>query len=639
MPRDAGAGPTSDAGFRDPFSFHGTNIFAPLDWPDPDRTRTGSGAPGPDYWEQRVDYTIDAVLHEAERSVSATATVTYHNNSPDALDYMWLHLEQNLFRADSTGALTKEPGSRFGYREGFHGGFDIEYVRSGGKDLALHVYDAMGRIDLPEPIAPGAMYTFEIGWTFNIPPFGADRLAMEDVDQGTIFEIAQWFPAVAVYDDVDGWNTMGYLGQGEFYTDYGDFDVRITSPRSHVVVSSGVLKNAGEVLTPAAQERLGEALAGDETVTIRTAAEVGQASSWPAGDGPLTWRFTARDVRTFAWASSAAFIWDAAGLTIEDSPLAPNNRVLVEAVYPNEGQDTWKEAVQMARHAIGFNSKMWHAYPYPVAVNVNGRVGGMEYPGIVFCGGRHSREGLYGVTDHEFGHNWFPMLVNSDERRYAWMDEGFNTFINIYTRGDFFGNSPGNGRGSAEDFLSNQAQNNQQPMMTYPDNIWRGRLGYLGYGKPADALWQLRENVLGHERFDRAFREYIDRWAFKHPQPSDFFRTIEDVAGMDLSWFWRGWFYSTATLDQAVVNVENKDDGSWVYVDLENRLDMVMPVTLEVEYDDGAVETRDLPVEIWVTTNAWTVGWDPAGRKVERVTVDPKGILPDSDRSNNEWKR
>ncbi len=636
--RNAPAGPTFDAAFRSPTGFQNRHIFAPLeDWPDPDRVRLGSGAPGPDYWQQRVNYQIDATLHEAERSVSARAKVTYHNNSPDTLTYLWLHLEQNLFKPDSIGALSKEPGSRFGYREGFDGGFHIEHLASAGHDLELHVYDTMGRIDLDEPIGPGETFVFHISWSFNIPPFGADRLAVEEVEQGPIFEIAQWFPAVAVYDDVDGWNTMGYLGQGEFYTDFGDFDVRITAPREHIVVAGAVLQNPAGVLTPEARERYERAKASDETVTIRAADEVGDPASWPEGEGPLTWHFKAEQTRTFAWASSASFIWDGAGVDIPGCPHAPDGRVFAQAAYPKEAE-AWVEAVQMARHCLDFNSRQWHPYPYPVAVNVNGRVGGMEYPGIVFCGGRNHREGLYGVTDHEFGHNWFPMLVNTDERRYAWMDEGFNTFINIYTKSDFFGNYPDDARGMAGDVLNNQRQDNQQPMMSFPDQIWRGRLGYLAYGKPAAALWQLRENVLGEERFDRAFREYIDRWAFKHPQPADFFRTMEDVAGMDLAWFWRGWFYSTATLDQAVVRVEHDQEDDWVYVDLENRRDMVMPVTIEVEYDDGQVEQRGLPVDIWTTTNAWTVGWNPNGRKVVRVKLDPKGMLPDMDESNNEWK-
>ena len=635
--RRAPAGPTNDEAFRQPFGFQGQTIFAPLDWPDPDRVRLGSGAPGPDYWQQQADYSIDAVLHAEDRAVSATATVTYHNNSPDTLTYLWLHLEQNLFKPDSIGALSKEPGSRFGYREGFDGGYKVESLTSGGEPLELHVYDTMGRIDLDDPIEPGEVFRFEIAWRFNIPPFGADRLAIEDVEQGAVFELAQWFPAVAVYDDVDGWNTLGYLGQGEFYTNFGDFDVRITAPRDHIVVAGGVLQNPWEVLTPDARKRFERALWSEETLAIRSAEEVGDPASWPDGDGPLTWHFKLPQARTFAWASSDAFIWEAAGLDVNGSAMTNNDRVLVQAAYPKEGLKTWPEAVQMARHCIDFNSRQWHPYPYPVAVNVNGRVGGMEYPGIVFCGGRWNARGLYGVTDHEFGHNWFPMLVNTDERRYAWMDEGFNTFINIYTKTDYFGSYSDGGRGRPENVVDNQSMNNQQPMMSYPDQIWRGRLGYMAYGKPAAALWQLRENVLGAERFDRAFREYINRWAFKHPQPSDFFRTIEDTAGADLSWFWRGWFYSTATLDQAVVNVEQDEQKDWVYVDLENNLDMVMPVTLEVEYDDGEIEQRDLPVEIWTTTNAWTAGWSPKGRKVVRVKLDPKGFLPDMDESNNQW--
>ncbi|MFG0242097.1 MAG: M1 family metallopeptidase [Phycisphaerales bacterium JB054] len=635
--RSSPAGPTFDSAFRAPTGFQGTHIFAPLDWPQANRVRLGSGAPGVDYWQQKVDYSIDATLHAEERAVSGRATVTYHNNSPDTLSYVWLHLEQNLFREDSVGALSKEPGSRFGYREGFEGGYAITSLTSDGRDLEMAVYDTLGRIDLDDPIEPGETFTFQIAWSFNIPPFGADRLAVEDVEQGAVFELAQWFPAVVMYDDIDGWNTLGYLGQGEFYTNFGDYDVRITAPRSHVVVSSGLLQNASDVLTDEAKARYERARRSTETVTIRSAEEVGDPASWPAGEEPLTWAFEAKNVRTFAWASSDAFIWDGANLEISDRGTMHDGNVFVQAAYPKEGIEHWQNAVAMAQHSIGFNSAQWHPYPYAVAVNVNGRVGGMEYPGIVFCRARRSERSLYGVTDHEFGHNWFPMMVNTDERRYAWMDEGFNTFLNIYTKADYFDETDENGRGTPGRMVSSQSRDNQQPIMSYPDQIWRGRLGYLAYGKPAAALWQLRENVLGPERFDRAFREYIDRWAFKHPQPADFFRTMEDVAGADLAWFWRGWFYSTSELDQAVVAVEENEDGDWVYVDLENRRDMVMPVELEVEYDDGSTDFRRLPVEIWATTNAWTAGWNPKGRRVVRVTLDPNGMLPDFDESNDEW--
>ncbi len=631
------AGATSDAGFRTAGP-DGTTIFSPLDLPAASVVRLGSGAPGPAYWQQRADYRIDATLHESEQAVSATGTITYHNNSPDTLGFIWLHLEQNLFRADSLGSLSKEPGSRFGYREGFEGGYEIGPVTVNGTPVELHVHDTLGRIDLPNPLEPGRSITIDLSWRFNVPPFGVDRLAIDEVEQGAIFQIAQWFPAVSVYDDVHGWNTLPYLGQGEFYTNFGDYEVSITAPRSHVVVATGVLTNAAEVLTTAARERLDRAVTSDETVVIRRAEDVGVPASWPAGDGPLTWRFSASNARTFAWASSAAFVWDAAGLDVRGSAQAPNGRVLVQSAYPKEALPLWDEATQMARHAINFNSRQWHPYPYPTAVNVNGRVGGMEYPMIVFCAERRNERGLYGVTDHEFGHTWFPMMVNTDERRYAWMDEGFNSFMNVYTIRDRYGEQARDRRSDVDAFTAQMTRGQQQPIApTYADHVWCGRLGFLMYGKPAAALVLLREEVLGEERFDAAFRAYIDRWAFKHPQPADFFRTMEDVAGADLAWFWRGWFLSTATLDQAVTGVEHSDDGSWVRVHLASRRDMVMPVRMRVSYDCGTVEDRRLPAEIWATTSLWTDGWNPGGRRVVEVVVDPGNALPDADRSNNRW--
>lgn len=633
------AGPTSGAGFRAPFGFQGTNIFAPLPWPSPDALRTASGAPGPAYWQQRADYEIDASLDAESRHIDARAVVTYHNNSPDRLDYLWLHLEQNVFKPDSAGALSKEPGTRFGFADPsghFEPGCDLRALRIAGVEVPVGVYDTMARVDLPVPIDPGGSLRFEVEWGFDIPEYGIDRMGIEDFAAGPVFEIAQWFPAVAVYDDIDGWNTLGYLGQGEFHTDFGDFDVRITAPREHVVVASGELVNAASVLTPEALSRFQRARASDRTVVIRGADEVGDPASIPSGDGPLTWVFHARDARTFAWASSAAFVWDAAGVSAPGSAQAPRSRVLVQSAYSVEALPLWGDATQMARHSIEFNSRQWHPYPYPCAINVNGIVGGMEYPGIVFCGERVDRHGLYGVTDHEFGHTWFPMLVSNDERRHAWMDEGFNTFMNIYTYRDYFQQPAGDDSTRDMDALAAEMlQPQMQPIATFPDRIWQGRLGYLAYDKPAAGLWLLREEILGHERFDRAFREYIRRWAFKHPQPVDFYRTIEDVAGADLAWFWRGWFETNATLDQRVARVTR--EGDWVRVDLVNAGEMVMPVELLVTYDDDSTETRRLPVEVWATTNLWTAGWDAGSRRVVRVEVDPRAAFPDIDRANNTW--
>lgn len=644
--RNAAWGPTADDGFRDPFGFNGESIFDELDWPAPNQYRAGSGAPGHAYWQQQVDYVIDATLDAEANSIEATATVTYHNNSPDSLDYVWLHLEQNLFRPDAIGALANEPESRFGYRGETEGGYKIRSLTSGGNALSMQTYDTMGRIDLDAPIKPGETWSFDISWTFNIPEFGADRMAMQHNEQGTTYEIAQWIPTVANYDDVHGWNTLPYLGQGEFYTNFGDYTVRITAPRDHVVVASGLLQNPGDVLTAKARQRLEEAWKSEETVFVREATEVGNPESWPAGDGPLTWVFKSEQMRTFAWASSAGFIWDAASIANSGGAHAVDGRTLIQAVYPKEAIDGWSDAVEMAQHAVAFNSEMWYPFPYASATNVHGSVGGMEYPGIVFCGARRGGRGLYGVTDHEFGHNWFPMLVNTDERRYPWMDEGFNTFINMYTAPDYYDQDPPDGsQRSNRRRRGGGTMSNQQPIYTYPDRMWRGRLGYLAYAKPGAGLLLLREGILGHERFDAAFKTYIQRWAFKHPQPADFFRTMEDVSGMDLAWFWRGWFYTNATLDQSIAGVEQVDDYDgqtdgdqpWVFVDLENHGDMVMPVWMEVTYDDGTTERHDLPVEIWYSTNKWTAGFDPGSRTVTRVVIDPQTILPDTDRGNNRW--
>lgn len=620
---------------RAPQPRRGETIFSPIDLPAPTASRSASGVPGPAYWQQRADYTIEAVLDEDERTILGRAVITYTNNSPEALDYLWVHLEQNLFRPESAGALSVDPGTRFGYREGTQGGMEVRSVRAEGRELPHRVYDTLMRVDLPEPLAPGGdRLTFEITWTFRIPPFGADRLGMEDLGQGVVFQLAQWFPAVAKYDDVNGWNAMPYLGQGEFYTDFGDYDLRITVPRDHIVAATGVLENPEEVLTPTQIERLERAAQSAETVLIRSPEEVGDPASRPAGEGPLTWRFKAQDVRTVAWTSSPAFIWDAAGLVV--GPEGAERHVLVQSVYPKEALPLWSKSTEMLRFAIEDYSERWHPYPYPTAVNVNGIVGGMEYPMIIFCRERHDERGLYDVTTHEIGHNWFPMLVNTDERRHAWMDEGFNTFINHYSMLARFGED-GEDADFMDEFATEMREAGPTPIVAYPDQIPRRELGYLAYGKPAVGLLLLREQILGPDRFDPAFRRYIREWAFKSPQPSDFFRCMEDAAGADLDWFWRGWFMETGLLDQAVADVEVDAREEVVRVTFENRGELVMPVVYRVFYGDGTEETRRLPVEAWFTTNRWTTQWPSRGRTVREVVIDPDRVFPDVDRENNVW--
>ena len=657
---DAAADPASssaafeaDSPWRVPGPPLDTTIFSPLNLPTPSTVRTASGLPGPDYWQQKVDYDIDATLDAENKRLTATARVTYTNHSPYELPYLWVHLEQNLFRSDSHGTLSTPPGSRFNNRAGTEGGFELAFLRAYGYDLEYDVHDTLARISLREPVAAnGGQFVFDMGWSFAIPDYGADRMGIQSNEQGLVFEMAQWFPAVANFDDVRGWNALPYLGQGEFYTNFGDYDVRLTVPRSHLVVATGVLQNEADVLTPTQVERLATARATTQTTIIRGAEEVADPASRPQGDGPLTWHFQARNVRTFAWASSEAFVWDAAGIDWGDG--SPG--VLVQSVYPKEAMPVWSDhSTDALRFSIEHYSAKWFRYPYPSATNVNGVCGGMEYPMIIFCGGRGSMEGLFGVTTHEIGHNWFPMVVNTDERRYAWMDEGFNSFVNHYawmawngareavaageieSTSEFAAHDNVDPQASAQDLGGTLADPDLQPIDVPADQIKPWHLGLLEYGKTAAGLRLLREHILGPERFDKAFRRYVAAWAFKSPQPADFFRCMEDAAGIDLAWFWRGWFLEATHLDQAVTGVTYSDDGATARVTLRNRGRMVMPVTLEVAYLNGTTEDRALPVAVWHYTDEWTTEFPVGEARIASVTVDPDLILPDSDRSNNTW--
>lgn len=613
---------------------HNLETFKSIDLPSPNSYRAASGEPGPDYWQQRVDYKIQVALDPSSNRLTGSETITYTNNSPHELDYLWIQLDQNLFKPGSRGSTMQPAESRWrGAFEG--GGFDIsrvELLRDGSREAAKYLIDdTRMRIALDQPMpAGGSVIEIELDFGFTIPQYGADRMGRLDVQRGTVYEFAQWYPRMYVFDDVNGWNPLPYLGQGEFYLGYGDFDMEITIPRDFIVVSTGELLNDRDVLTQEQRSRLDRARGSAETVMIVAPEEVGRQETRPAGDGPLTWKFRAENVRDVAWAASQAFIWDAASW--ED--------VLTMSVYPHEGLGTpgnpgWEESTQYVRHSIQHYSTMWYPYPYPVAINVAGIVGGMEYPMIVFCGVRARGQALFGVTDHEFGHEWFPMIVGSDERRHAWMDEGFNTFMNYYSNVAFYGeNAERTGRLTA-DYIAGlmESEISDQPIFANADLLRREGLGFLAYRKPAKGLLLLREYILGPERFDPAFREYIRRWAYKHPQPADFFRTIEDVAGERLDWFWRGWFFSTDVLDQAVTNVTVGEAGSIVTV--EHQEGLVMPVELEISFTNGSSERRRIPVEAFATTNVFS---ERVNGSVAGVTIDPDGLLPDIDRGNNSWQ-
>ncbi len=617
------------------------NIFSPLDLPTPNRIRTATGMPGPDYWQQQVDYRMEVVLDAETESVSAVANITYTNNSPEPLEFLWLSLEQNLFKSDSLGGLSTPPGARFSAGDQFKGGYSIQHVRAGEQDLTLNIYDTLGRLELPAPLAAnGGKFEFQIAWSFNIPEYGVDRMGIRRVRAGKIFQLAQWFPHVCKYDDVHGWNTLPYLGQGEFYTDFGTFDVKITAPRGHVVLGTGVLKNPQEVLTEQQLTQLALASASRQTVIIRSEEEVGTPAAAPEGEGPLTWHFLAEKVRSFAWTSSDATIWDAAAVQWEDG-----ETVLVQSVYPAEARGAWSESTQMLRHSILHYSEKWFRYPYPTAINVNGNVGGMEYPMIIFCGGDNDREGLYFVTSHEIGHNWFPMVVNTDERRHAWMDEGFNTFLNFYDRLEVFdevvnGASPASPMppSSLRAFGRFNANPEHQPIMLPADQIEPNMLGQLAYFKPGASMQYLREEIVGPARFDAAFKQYIRAWAFKSPQPADFFRCMENGTGMNLDWYWRGWIVENLALDQGIDSVTQGRRRRPAEIVLKNLGEMVMPVTLRIEFEDDTTKDMNLPVQIWHYTNLWAVNVETDGKAIKSVVVDPERRLPDVRRTNNTWR-
>ena len=648
---------------RAPGAGRGTN-FSPPALPSPSAQRAASGAPGAGYWQQRADYAIDATLDAANREITANGTIAYTNNSPDELRFVWLNLEQNLFRSDSDGALITKPNARFGNRDRSgkeQGGFGIERVTVGGRPVTLHEYGTVGRIDLDTALPPGGRIEIAVWWSFRVPTYGSDRMGIAECADGDVFEIAQWFPSVCVYDDVHGWNTLPYLGQGEFYADFGDYEVRLTVPASHVVAGCGELANAPDVLDPETYERWKKARVSGRTFTIRSGEDVDrenkESHAERGGAQTKTWIFKARNVRTFAWASSSAFIWDGCSAIVPEKGAGPpggqgGEPVFCQSFYPREAKPAWSPETkaggssQFLRASIEHYSKMWMAYPYSTASNVHGVVGGMEYPGLAFCGARDDSKGLWGVTTHEIGHTWFPMVVGSNERRHAWMDEGLNTFMNYYATKERYPDSEPH-RGGPARYAREQPRRFSQPIMTPAEQYDQGTLGELAYDKTATGLVLLRETILGHERFDRAFREYCRRWAFKHPSPADFFRTMEDVAGMDLGWFWRGWFYSTGVLDQAVTTVMQPSEGGArdkgfarvTFVQRGGAAGLIMPVYYRLTLDDGTSEDRHVPVEGFFTSDRFTAVIDTRGKSIRSVEVDPEGRMPDVDRSNNVWNK
>ncbi|GAA4436985.1 M1 family metallopeptidase [Ravibacter arvi] len=619
-------------------------LFHPLYNSQPgNEFRAASGTPGAAYWQNRADYKIDVTLDENKKMLNGTVEITYKNNSPEELRHLWLQLDQNSFNTASKGGKTTPiTGGRFGNVD-FNGGNTLSEVsvqQGKGKWQAARyiVDDTRLQIRLDHPVLPkGDVIKVKIGFSYTIPDYGSDRTGILDTKNGTIFEVAQWYPRMYVYDDIEGWNVMPYLGAGEFYLEYGDFEYAVTVPWDHIVAGSGELINPAEVLTREQIDRLAKASKSDATVFIRTAEEVKDPASRPKQSGMLTWKFRCKEARDIAWATSKAFIWDAAKMNI-----AGDRTALAQSVYPEEsaGDNAWGRSTEYVKGSIEFYSQYVMPYTYPVATNVAGLVGGMEYPGIVFCNYSAKTDRLWGVTDHEFGHNWFPMIVGSNERKYAWMDEGLNTFINFLATENFNNGEYRNGRFDDLHRLAPSIfRDYADPIMTIPDVIQTNNLGWEAYYKPAIGLKMLREIVLGKDRFDYAFREYTRRWAFKHPTPYDFFRSMEDASGEKLGWFWKGWFFENYKLDQGVKEVSyiEQDPEKGSVITIENYEQWAMPVTIEIEESDGKKTRVNLPVEVWQRGNRWSF---KAGTRLplKSVTVDPDKQLPDVDPRNNTWK-
>lgn len=606
--------------------------FKPFFYPQTGtETRSASGQPGHAYWQNSADYHLSVSLNESKKEITGTAEIKYTNNSPDKLSFLWLQLDQNLFAKDSRGnAVVPLSGSRNGaHGETFDGGYTIKSVKLDGKEVKYTITDTRMQVDLPVELkARGGVAKIAIEYSFISPEYGSDRMGVQDTKNGKIFTMAQWYPRMCVYDDVMGWNTLPYVGASEFYLEYGDITANITVPANHYVVASGELLNENEVYSKEETNRWNQARNSDKTVMIRPESEIGKNKS----SGTKTWKFKITQARDFAWASSASFILDAARINL------PNGKKsLAISAYPVEstGEKAWGRSTEYTKAAIEHYSNKWYGYTYPAATNVAGNEGGMEYPGIVFCHMDSKGEDLWGVTDHEFGHNWFPMIVGSNERLFAWMDEGFNTFINeisteAFNKGEYYRKKH---LGQAGNFFMND---NLEPVMVGPDNMKERSIAALAYYKPGAGLSILRESILGPEKFDKAFRTYIDRWVFKHPTPWDFFHTMENVSGEELTWFWRGWFFNKWKIDQAVKSAKyiDGDFKKGVQITVENIGQLPMPTTVQLKFKDGTSKNVRIPIEVWKRNTEWTFKVD-SDKEIKEVQIDPDSQIPDTNLNNN----
>jgi hypothetical protein len=620
-------------------TFDPRETFAPFTYPQPATAyRSGSGMPGPLFWQNRADYDLAATLDPVRNTLVGKATIHYTNNSPDALDVLWLQMDENRFTQDARGNFTSDRMAK-AHTDGYR--VATVTVEQGGKPAKASyiISDTRMQVRLPEPVtARGGKVSVTIEYSYDLPGDFGGRTGFAPSKNGNIYEMAQWYPRMCVYDDQRGWDTAPYLNS-EFYLEYGDVDYAVTVPSNMIVAGSGELVNPEDVLTATQRERLEKARGSDKTVMIRTPAEVTDPSGRPRKDGTLTWKFRMKNTRDVAFGASTSYVWDAARINLPEG-----RKALAMSVYPVEsvGDASWGRSTEYLKASVEHFSTRWYPYPYPVAVNEGGSAAsGMEYPGIVFDPMKASAKDLHMVTAHEIGHTWFPMIVGSDERRNAWMDEGFNTFIDVYeadafNKGEFAPKRDGEyapkGGNPVDEILPLLADQDAPSLLMGADMVKEKYRHPATYFKAALGLVLLREQIVGPERFDPAFRKYIATWAYRHPTPSDFFRLMESETGEDLGWFWRGWYANNWQLDMAVTGL----DGAKVTV--ANLDQLVMPATLRVTFDDKSTRDIRIPVETWQQHKSFDVVV-PGRKKIVGATLDPDHAIPDRDRSNNRWPR
>jgi hypothetical protein len=687
----------------------------------PNMFRTASGAPGPAYYQQQADYKIDVELDDKNTKLYGTETITYTNNSPDVLEYLWVQLDQNQHAADSPSKLVdsqkmNEAYSPAGFsreylQQQFDGGFKLEYVKDAtGKPMKYTINQTMMRIDLPTPLKHGEKVSFSIKWWYNINNYqvigGRSGYEHFDKDGNNLYVIAQFYPRMAVYNDVEGWQNMQFWGAGEFTLPFGNFEVNITTPADHILDGTGDLQNRAEVLTAAQVKRWDLATKTFDKPVVVVTQDEATASEKGFSTKKKTWKFKATNVRDFAFSSSRKFIYDAMAVQLG------GKTVMAISLYPKEANPLWGDkSTRIVAHTLKTYSKYTFDYPYPKAISVSAEDQGMEYPMICWNYGRPDEKGVVserikwgmaGVIIHEVGHNFFPMIVNSDERQWTWMDEGLNSFVEFLTEQEYDPNFPTR-RGPAANIVPYMSGDQKflEPIMSNSETIHQ--FGNNAYGKPATGLNILREVVMGHELFDHAFKTYANRWMFKHPTPEDFFRTMEDASAVDLDWFWRGWFYTTDYVDIGIADVkqyyvtdekpkENKEtnirkgrfgqeQGPFVYMvtdgkdkafdkkdvkllnDFVNEKlttedntslkqpkyfyeltfnkpgGMLMPIIVQLNYEDGTSETQTFPVQIWRKNNQGAIRVIATEKKVVRFQLDPKLQTADIDVTNNMWPR